>query len=138
MSGPAAILRAALVGIGRLGVSDVTTPESEGINSKIVVVDPSKGRGFRRAALHVDKSETITISQALHRVAFFLQLSNLFPMPWWGNKSKDSAEQQKETPKNESFDANKLPAPERLPKALQRIVDSADEDSGFFDGITEG
>ncbi|KAH8736521.1 mitochondrial 18 KDa protein-domain-containing protein [Ilyonectria robusta] len=59
-------------------------------------------------------------------------------MPWWGNKSKDSAEQQKETPKNESFDANKLPAPERLPKALQRIVDSADEDSGFFDGITEG
>lgn len=59
-------------------VSDVTTPESEGINSKIVVVDPSKGRGFRRAALHADKLETITISQALNLVTFFLQLSNLF------------------------------------------------------------
>ncbi|KAH7134358.1 mitochondrial 18 KDa protein-domain-containing protein [Dactylonectria macrodidyma] len=60
-------------------------------------------------------------------------------MPWWGSKPKDSApEQAKEVPKNESFDANKLPATERLPKALQRIVDSADEDSGFFDGISEG
>ncbi|KAF7547959.1 hypothetical protein G7Z17_g7367 [Cylindrodendrum hubeiense] len=60
-------------------------------------------------------------------------------MPWWGSKSKDSAsEQPKETPKNDTFDASKLPAPERLPKALQKIVDSADEDGGFFDGISEG
>ncbi|KPM45329.1 hypothetical protein AK830_g1131 [Neonectria ditissima] len=59
-------------------------------------------------------------------------------MPWWG-KSKDSApEQQKETTKSEIFDPSKLPAPEQLPKKLQKLVDAADEDGSFFDGISEG
>ncbi|KAK7429865.1 hypothetical protein QQZ08_003484 [Neonectria magnoliae] len=57
-------------------------------------------------------------------------------MPWWG-KSKDSAPEQ-QTTKSETFDPSKLPAPEQLPKKLQKLVDAADEDGSFFDGITEG
>ena len=58
-------------------------------------------------------------------------------MPWWG-KSKDSASEQQETTKSQTFDPSKLPAPEQLPKKLQKLVDAADEDGSFFDGIAEG
>ncbi|EGR51073.1 uncharacterized protein TRIREDRAFT_75200 [Trichoderma reesei QM6a] len=64
-------------------------------------------------------------------------------MGWWG-KSSDSKpeqqqqqEQQKEARKESVFDP-KLPKAEKLPKALQKIVDKADKDDSFFDNIKEG
>lgn len=62
-------------------------------------------------------------------------------MPWWG-KSKESkpeqAQEQDASSQNSSFDPHKLPSRERLPKGMQKIVDKADEDSGFFDELREG
>jgi fission process protein 1 len=79
-------------------------------------------------------------------------------MPWWG-KSQDSKPepQQAQTeaqaqhprppsndknaatsPLSKDFNPDKLPDREKLPKALQSIVDKADEDGGFFDKIVEG
>ena len=61
-------------------------------------------------------------------------------MPWWG-KPKDPEPEQPKASKDESektFDPDKLPAKEKLPKALQKIVDKADADHSFFDNIVEG
>lgn len=37
-----------------------------------------------------------------------------------------------------SFDADKLPPKQKLPKALQKIVDKSDEDGSFFDNVVDG
>jgi fission process protein 1 len=76
-------------------------------------------------------------------------------MPWWG-KSQDAkpeqqaaqpqALQQDPTPSNDqngaplskTFDPDKLPDREKLPKALQKIVDKADQDESIFDDVVEG
>ncbi|RCI17264.1 hypothetical protein L249_2859 [Ophiocordyceps polyrhachis-furcata BCC 54312] len=63
-------------------------------------------------------------------------------MPWWG-KSKDSNQPEKAQEKdassqNSTFDPDKLPAREKLPKGLQKIVNEADADSRFFDDIRDG
>ncbi|KAI5463515.1 mitochondrial 18 KDa protein-domain-containing protein [Mariannaea sp. PMI_226] len=57
-------------------------------------------------------------------------------MGWWGKSQDSKSEQQKEVAKAESFDPAKLPASEKLPKALQKIVDTAD-DGGLFDDIND-
>lgn len=64
-------------------------------------------------------------------------------MGWWGKSSDSKPEQQqqqdqqKEARKESVFDP-KLPKAEKLPKALQKIVDRADGDDGFFDSVKEG
>lgn len=64
-------------------------------------------------------------------------------MGWWG-KSPDSKESKPESQANTTgtdgkpFEANKLPASQKLPEGLQKIVDSSDKDSSFFDNIAEG
>ncbi|KND89939.1 Mitochondrial fission process protein 1 [Tolypocladium ophioglossoides CBS 100239] len=62
-------------------------------------------------------------------------------MPWWG-KSKESKPEQDQEPnassQSSSFDPHKLPSRGRLPKGTQKIVDKADDDSGFFDDLREG
>lgn len=63
-------------------------------------------------------------------------------MPWWGKSQETKTEQSKEEPKgasqNGSFDPNKLPAVDKLPKGLQKIVDKADQDGTLFEDLTEG
>ncbi|KAH6895712.1 mitochondrial 18 KDa protein-domain-containing protein [Thelonectria olida] len=56
-------------------------------------------------------------------------------MGWWGKSQDSKSEQQKEAAKPEVFDP-KLPASEQLPKALQKIVNTA-EDQGLFDDIND-
>lgn len=62
-------------------------------------------------------------------------------MGWWG-KSSDSKESKPDSQANTSdekpFDANKLPASQKLPDGLQKIVDKSDKDSSFFDNVAEG
>lgn len=62
-------------------------------------------------------------------------------MGWWGKsetpKQEATPEPQKETPSQKPFDP-KLPPVEKLPKGLQKIVDKADQDGSFFDGLNEG
>ncbi|KAH6608379.1 mitochondrial 18kda [Trichoderma cornu-damae] len=66
-------------------------------------------------------------------------------MGWWGKSSEPKPEQQpqqqqqqqQETQEESAFDPQ-LPKPEKLPKRLQRIVDKADKDDGFFESIKEG
>ncbi|KAK5987994.1 hypothetical protein PT974_12130 [Cladobotryum mycophilum] len=57
-------------------------------------------------------------------------------MPWFWK----SQEQQPEKPKDAAvpFDPKKLPEPEKLPKALQKLVDKAHEDESFFDNVRDG
>lgn len=67
-------------------------------------------------------------------------------MGWWGKSESPKPEQapvpapesQNEKPKNEKPFDPKLPAVEKLPKGLQSIVDKADQDGSFFDGLNEG
>lgn len=67
-------------------------------------------------------------------------------MGWWGKSESPKPEQapspapesQNEKPKNEKPFDPKLPAVEKLPQGLQKIVDKADQDGSFFDGLTEG
>jgi hypothetical protein len=56
-------------------------------------------------------------------------------MGWWGKSQDSKSEQQKEAAKPEVLDP-KLPTSEHLPKALQKIVDTA-EDGGLFDDIND-
>ncbi|PFH60044.1 hypothetical protein XA68_11528 [Ophiocordyceps unilateralis] len=62
-------------------------------------------------------------------------------MLWWGNSKDHKPEkaQEKDAPQqNSSFVPDKLPEREKLPKSLQKIVNTADTDSRFFDDIREG
>lgn len=62
-------------------------------------------------------------------------------MPWWGkneSKSDDDKAANNASSSATPFDPNKLPAREKLPTALQKIVDKADEDESFFDTIVDG
>jgi fission process protein 1 len=62
-------------------------------------------------------------------------------MGWWGKSSDPKPEQQKEVQKEvqkESVFDPTLPKAEKLPKGLQKIVDKANNDEGFFDSIKEG
>lgn len=62
-------------------------------------------------------------------------------MPWW-SKSQEAAAEQPKAPSNEpdkeTFDPDKLPIKEKLPKKLQNIVDKAHEDESFFDKVVDG
>lgn len=62
-------------------------------------------------------------------------------MPWWGKSEEKPAEEAKPAPPAKSNTTNfndKLPAREKLPQSLQKIVDKADDDGSFFDSIVEG
>ncbi|KAI9158238.1 Mitochondrial fission process protein [Paramyrothecium foliicola] len=72
-----------------------------------------------------------------------------FKMPWWGKSQDAKSEPQAQDPKpsndqkdtsplSKAFDPDKLPDREKLPKALQKIVDKADQDGSFFDNVVEG
>lgn len=52
-----------------------------------------------------------------------------------------SVEQRYDGPKKDAstpFDPNKLPNREKLPPALQKIVDKQDKDENFFDELVDG
>ena len=38
----------------------------------------------------------------------------------------------------DGFDPKKLPAPEKLPDGLQKIVDKVDKDENFYDDLVDG
>lgn len=70
---------------------------------------------------------------------------------WWGKGSdKDSKAPPKEdasaaepgkksnAPQAAPFDPDKLPNREKLPPALQRIVDKQDKDENWYDEIVDG
>lgn len=78
---------------------------------------------------------------------------------WWGKSSdKDakapspskepsapapasSAEQRYDSPRKDAstpFDPKKLPDREKLPPALQKIVDKQDQEENFFDELVDG
>lgn len=63
-------------------------------------------------------------------------------MPWWGKSQESTTEQSKQEPKgasqNGTFDPQKLPAVEKLPNGLQKIVDKADQDGSLLDDISDG
>lgn len=61
-------------------------------------------------------------------------------MPWWGKSEAPKDEKPAVAPADSaSFDPDKLPPREKLPRKLQKIVDKADaENSNFFDDIKEG
>jgi fission process protein 1 len=62
-------------------------------------------------------------------------------MPWWGKSQepKDAAESKRESQDaKSSFNPDRLPPKQKLPKALQKIVDKSDEDGSFFDDVVEG
>ena len=62
-------------------------------------------------------------------------------MPWWGKSQepKDGTESKRESQDTKSsFDPDRLPPKEKLPTALQKIVDKADEDGSFFDNVVDG
>ncbi|KAF9874638.1 hypothetical protein CkaCkLH20_07775 [Colletotrichum karsti] len=63
---------------------------------------------------------------------------------WWGNKK---AEEPKESSKDKdsgngngakNFDPDRLPPHQKLPKALQKIVDRSDKEENFFDELVDG
>ncbi|KAJ0306722.1 hypothetical protein COL5a_006078 [Colletotrichum fioriniae] len=59
----------------------------------------------------------------------------------WGRSQDKTPEQPKESPKEDgakTFDPNKLPAREKLPAALQKIVDKSDREDNFFDELVDG
>lgn len=59
----------------------------------------------------------------------------------WGRSQDKTPEQPKESPKEDgakTFDPEKLPAREKLPKALQNIVDKSDREDNFFDELVDG
>ncbi|EFQ34713.1 hypothetical protein CGRA01v4_08215 [Colletotrichum graminicola] len=59
----------------------------------------------------------------------------------WGRSQNKTPEQPKESPKEDgakTFDPEKLPPREKLPKALQKIVDKSDSDDNFFDELVDG
>ncbi|KAK2004356.1 hypothetical protein LX36DRAFT_706302 [Colletotrichum falcatum] len=59
----------------------------------------------------------------------------------WGRSQNKTPEEPKESPKEDgakTFDPEKLPAREKLPKALQNIVDKSDRDDNFFDELVDG
>ncbi|PHH75821.1 hypothetical protein CDD80_2040 [Ophiocordyceps camponoti-rufipedis] len=58
-------------------------------------------------------------------------------MPWWGKSKDEKAPETAASSQNASFDPDKLPSREKLPKGLQKIVNEAD-DSGVFDDLREG
>ena len=69
---------------------------------------------------------------------------------WWGKSSdKDSKAPSKEEAPTEAgkntkvkgpipFDPNKLPEREKLPPALQKIVEKSDREENFFDELVDG
>lgn len=62
-------------------------------------------------------------------------------MPWWGKSEEKPAEEAKPSApakSNSSTFNDKLPAREKLPQSLQKIVDKADDDNSFFDTIVDG
>ncbi|KAF4509126.1 hypothetical protein G6O67_005427 [Ophiocordyceps sinensis] len=62
-------------------------------------------------------------------------------MPWWGPSKDPKPKQdpkQSASANSSSFDPEKLPDRQKLPKGLQVIVDKADADSRFFDDLREG
>ena len=67
-----------------------------------------------------------------------VQLSS--SMSWWGKSpdKPDPAKESKSKPDDKTFDPDKLPAAEKLPKTLQEIVDKSDKDSRFFDDLVDG
>lgn len=55
--------------------------------------------------------------------------------------SATSAEQRYDSPRKDAsahFDPNKLPDREKLPPALQNIVDKQDTEENFFDELVDG
>lgn len=73
---------------------------------------------------------------------FHLTVYRSFIMGWWGKSSDPKPEQQQQKEQQEAkkeavFDPQ-LPKPEKLPRALQKLVDKADKDESFFDSIKEG
>ncbi|KAF4589199.1 Mitochondrial 18kDa protein [Ophiocordyceps camponoti-floridani] len=58
-------------------------------------------------------------------------------MPWWGKSKEEKAPETATSSQNASFDHDKLPPREKLPKGLQKIVNEAD-DSDYFDDLREG
>ncbi len=59
-----------------------------------------------------------------------------------GNKPQEprgatESKREGEEPQS-SFEPDKLPPREKLPKALQKIVDKSDEDGSFFDNVVDG
>lgn len=65
-------------------------------------------------------------------------------MPWWGKSSDpkpeapQDANDKSDTSQGKTFDPDRLPAREKLPVSLQKIVDMADKDNSFFDNVVEG
>lgn len=68
---------------------------------------------------------------------------------WWSNNSdKDPKAAAKETPAETSrktdakdaspFDPNRLPKREKLPPAMQRIVEKSEKEDNFFDELVDG
>ncbi|WYZ45940.1 hypothetical protein EsH8_IX_000165 [Colletotrichum jinshuiense] len=59
----------------------------------------------------------------------------------WGRSQDKTPEQPKESPKEDgakTFDPEKLPAREKLPAALQKLVDKQDREDNFFDELVDG
>ncbi|KAF5497159.1 Mitochondrial fission process protein 1 [Colletotrichum sp. SAR 10_96] len=61
---------------------------------------------------------------------------------WWGRSSDKKPEESKEATNNENgaktFDPEKLPPRQKLPKALQNIIDKSDKEENFFDELVDG
>lgn len=68
---------------------------------------------------------------------------------WWGkNSDKDPKAAAEATPAKPGkdagakdaahFDPNKLPNHEKLPPALQKIIEKSDKEDNFFDELVEG
>lgn len=61
---------------------------------------------------------------------------------WWGRSSGKKPEESKEATNNENgakpFDPEKLPPRQKLPKALQNIIDKSDKEENFFDELVDG
>jgi fission process protein 1 len=68
---------------------------------------------------------------------------------WWSNSSdKDPKAAAKDTPAETSkkadakdaspFDPNRLPKREKLPPAMQRIVEKSEKEDNFFDELVDG
>lgn len=61
----------------------------------------------------------------------------------WGRSQDKKPEETKDAaaPKDndgKAFDPNKLPAREKLPAALQKIVEKQDKEDNFFDELVDG
>lgn len=58
---------------------------------------------------------------------------------WWGNNSdKDSKAAAKDTPAETSNSAKDASKREKLPPAMQRILEKSEKEENFFDELVEG